>query len=136
MVEKIKDLPPELDYFVLTHFSAFDNREVGVVERRSDDRVASKTAEMIDGLAADKSDRQNRHGPSRARSAGSRIAHQIRKPLNTIAGCGGRWRDRNRRTQVRPQSRQAGQRIGVRCGSPAGDCPGVAGQQCDRVTAL
>jgi len=62
VVEKIKDLPTKLNDLILADFCALDDREVGVIERRPDDRVAPETAEVIDGLTADKSHRQNRYG--------------------------------------------------------------------------
>ena len=66
VVEKIKDLPAKLDDLILANFGALDDREVGVIERRPNDRVAPETAEVIDALAADKGDGQNRYGAGRA----------------------------------------------------------------------
>src|SRR5712692_5404689 len=125
MVEEIKDFPAELYDFVLANFRSLDDREVGVIETWAGYHIAAVITEVINRLTTDKGDWQHSHGTGWTGTARTRIAHQIRKPLNAIAGCSSGTQNSNCTTYVWAQSSEARQGIGVRCWDTSCQGPGI-----------
>src|SRR5258708_32893513 len=110
MVEEIKDFPAELYDFVLANFRSLDDREVGVIETWAGYHIAAVITEVINRLTTDKRDWQHSHGTGWTGTARTRIAHQIRKPLDAITGRGSGMSGSNRNTPVRAPRGESGQR--------------------------
>jgi hypothetical protein len=59
VIEDVEDFPAKLERLVFSDLGALDERHITIVEAWSNDDVSSHAPEMVDGFAANESNRQN-----------------------------------------------------------------------------